>query len=268
MASRSTTIEAGRRRCGRLPGADPRGTADASATDRKPYAACTFPRPTASCGRWASRRCEDRVVQMAALLILEPIFEADFLDCSFGFRPGRSAHQALEAIAGQLAGGLSGGVRRGPEGLLRHIPHDKLMACLEMRIADRSVLKLIRMWLEAPVVEPRRNSRRAAGGVVRRQGNAAGRSDLAAAGEPLSCTGSTRCSTLPDGPAQWAKAKLVRYADDFVVMARYQGPAPQQLHRREVGSLDGTGDQPGEDARGEPAGGGSEPGLPGLHVSV
>ena len=52
----------------------------------------------------------DRVVQMATLLILEPIFEADFEDCSYGFRPGRSAHQALEEIRGHLQGRVSGGV--------------------------------------------------------------------------------------------------------------------------------------------------------------
>ena len=61
----------------------------------------------------------DRVVQMATLLILEPIFEADFEDCSYGFGPGRSAHQALEEIQGARAAGSASGVRRGFEGLFR-----------------------------------------------------------------------------------------------------------------------------------------------------
>ena len=96
----------------------------------------------------------DRVVQMAALLILEPIFEADFEDCSYGFRPGRSAHQALEEIRTHLKAGFQAVYDADLKGYFDSIPHDKLMACVRMRVVDRSVLKLIRMWLETPVVEP------------------------------------------------------------------------------------------------------------------
>lgn len=95
----------------------------------------------------------DRVAQMAALLILEPIFEADFEDCSYGFRPGRSAHQALEAIRRHLDAGYREVYDADLRGYFDSIPHDKLLACLRMRIADRSVLRLIRLWLEAVVVE-------------------------------------------------------------------------------------------------------------------
>jgi RNA-directed DNA polymerase len=95
----------------------------------------------------------DRVVQMATLLILEPIFEADFEDCSYGFRPGHSAHQALEEIRRHLQAGYQAVYDADLKGYFDSIPHDKLQACLRMRIADRTVLKLIRMWLEAPVVE-------------------------------------------------------------------------------------------------------------------
>jgi len=103
----------------------------------------------------------DRVVQMAALLILEPIFEADFEDCSYGFRPGRSAHQALEEIRGHVKAGYQAVYDADLEGYFDSIPHDKLLACVRMRVVDRSVLQLIRMWLETPVVEPgvRRASR-------------------------------------------------------------------------------------------------------------
>ena len=95
----------------------------------------------------------DRVVQMATLLILEPIFEADFEDCSYGFRPERSAHQALEEIRGHIKAGYQAVYDADLKGYFDSIPHDKLMACLRMRITDRSVLQLIRMWLESPVVE-------------------------------------------------------------------------------------------------------------------
>jgi len=97
---------------------------------------------------------KDRVVQTAVLLILEPIFEADFLECSHGFRPGRSAHQALEKIRAELQAGYTSIYDADLKGYFDSIPQDKLLKCVEMRVVDRSVLHLIRMWLEAPVVEP------------------------------------------------------------------------------------------------------------------
>ena len=96
----------------------------------------------------------DRVVQMATLLILEPIFEADFEDCSYGFRPGRSAHQALEEIRENLTQGYTAVYDADLKSYFDTIPHGQLMACLRMRIADRTVLKMIRKWLKSPVIEP------------------------------------------------------------------------------------------------------------------
>jgi RNA-directed DNA polymerase len=163
----------------------------------------------------------DRVVQTAALLILEPIFEADFLGCSYGFRPGKSAHQALQAIHANLAAGYREVYDADLQGYFDSIPHDKLMACLGMRIADRSVLHLLRMWLETPVVERTEDNQTKVqrptqgtpqGGVI---------SPLLA---NLYLHWFDKRFHASDGPAHWAKARLVRYADDFVVMARYQGP--------------------------------------------
>jgi RNA-directed DNA polymerase len=168
---------------------------------------------------------KDRVVQMATLLILEPIFESDFLDCSFGFRPGRSAHQALKAIQQNLQAGYRAVYDADLQGYFDSIPHDKLMACLEMRIADRSVLKLIRMWLEAPVVEQDEDGKPRASRP--RQGTPQGgvASPLLA---NLFLHWFDKRFHASDGPAHWAKARLVRYADDFVVMARYQGERLRQ----------------------------------------
>ena len=107
---------------------------------------------------------------MATLLILEPIFEADFLDCSYGFRPGRSAHQALEEIRGHLQAGYQAVYDADLKGYFDSIPHPQLLACLRARITDRSVLQLIRMWLEAPVVEEREGQGGAENGAGRRRG--------------------------------------------------------------------------------------------------
>ena len=95
----------------------------------------------------------DRVVQMATLLILEPIFEADFLDCSYGFRPGKKAHDALDEIQDHIQAGFVEVYDADLKGYFDTISHEKLMAVLRHRITDRSVLKLIRMWLQSPVVD-------------------------------------------------------------------------------------------------------------------
>ena len=170
---------------------------------------------------------KDRVVQMAVLLILEPIFEADFVDCSYGFRPGRSAHQALEEIRQHLLDGKTSVYDADLKGYFDTIPHDKLMACVQMRVVDGSVLKLIRLWLEAPVVEPpetpggkptvkRNHQGTPQGGVI---------SPLLA---NIYLHWFDKVFHRADGPAHWAKARLVRYADDFVVLARHQSQRLRQ----------------------------------------
>jgi RNA-directed DNA polymerase len=164
----------------------------------------------------------DRVVQMATLLILEPIFEADFEDCSYGFRPGRSAHQALADIRSHLLQGFTAVYDADLKGYFDSIPHDKLMACLRMRITDSSVLKLIRMWLKAPIVEPPRSKGKQGTKTRPTQGTPQGGviSPLLA---NLYLHWFDKVFYWPNGPAKWANARLVRYADDFVILARYQG---------------------------------------------
>lgn len=166
----------------------------------------------------------DRVVQMAALLLIEPIFEQDFKDCSYGFRPGRSAHDALTEIRGHLQDGLCAVYDADLKSYFDTIPHDKLMACLKMRISDRHVLTLIRLWLETPVQDPRDGQRGTGGG--------GGSLIRPTSGTPQGGVISPLLSNLylhwldtqfhrAKGPGTWAKAKLIRYADDFVILARY-----------------------------------------------
>lgn len=161
----------------------------------------------------------DRVVQMAALLILEPIFEADFQDCSHGYRPGRSAHDALAQIDRNLRQGYTAIYDADLQGYFDTIPHDKLLKCVERRVADRSVLRLIRQWLKVPVEERDEDGRR--------------RVSRPTSGTPQGGVISPLLANLylhwfdirfhRDGPGQWAHARLVRYADDLVIMARYIG---------------------------------------------
>jgi RNA-directed DNA polymerase len=168
---------------------------------------------------------KDRVVQMAVLLLLEPIFEADFHDCSFGFRRGRKAHEALEEIREHIGKGKASVYDADLRGYFESIPHDKLLACLRMRVVDRRVLHLIKIWLKAPVIEEtekgkpeppqKRDKGTPQGGVI---------SPLLA---NVYLHWFDHVFHRKDGPANWANARLVRYADDFVVLAKHQSPRLQ-----------------------------------------
>ncbi len=206
----------------------------------------------------------DRVVQTAALLVLEPIFEADFQECSHGFRPGRKAHDALEQIQENLKQGRRAVYDADLSSYFDTIPQDRLMRLLERRIADRQVLKLIRMWLQCPVVEgdgqggqkrtrPRRGTPQ--GGVI----------------SPL--LANVCLNELdrdfhedPDGPFKQANARMVRYADDFVVMARYMGG--RIVGWLEAGEGPGADPQPGQDAHRASGEGKGRPGFPGVHLPL
>jgi RNA-directed DNA polymerase len=147
-------------------------------------------------------------------LLLEPIFDADFLDCSYGFRPNRSAHGAIEEVQANLRAGYTEVYDADLQGYFDSIPHDKLMKGLETRLADGSMLRLIRLFLRAPIKEGKGPPTRPTSGTP--QGGVA---------SPLLANSFLhwfdRSFFSKSGPATWARARLVRYADDFVVMAKF-----------------------------------------------
>jgi RNA-directed DNA polymerase len=163
----------------------------------------------------------DRVAQTAAKLILEAIFEADFKECSYGYRPGRSATDALAQIQENLRAGYTAVYDADLQAYFDTIPHDKLMKAVERRVADRSVLSLIRMWLGAPVEDRDEDGRRTVSRSKRGTPQGGVISPLLA---NLYLHWFDEVFHREKGPGTWAKARLVRYADDFVIMARYVGP--------------------------------------------
>jgi RNA-directed DNA polymerase len=174
---------------------------------------------------------KDRVVQMAMMLILEPIFEADFIGCSYGFRPGISAHDGIKEIVEELKQGRTTIYDADMQGYFDSIPHDKLLACVRMRVTDSSVMKLIRMWLKAPIVEcqerggpmithPTKGTPQ--GGVI---------SPLLA---NLYLHWFDKVFHGKGGPEQQINAKLVRYADDFVILMRHRSIQTEEFVREKL----------------------------------
>src|SRR3954454_5164392 len=161
----------------------------------------------------------DRVVQTAAKLVLEPIFEADLEPAAYGYRPGRSGIDAVKAVHRLLCQGFTDVVDADLSKYFDTIPHDDLLRSVAARIVDRHVLRLIKLWLKAPVEETDPDGRRRMSG-----------------GKPSPCgvpQGGVISPLLANrymnrflrhwrnqGCGDAYKAHVVNYADDFVILSR------------------------------------------------
>jgi RNA-directed DNA polymerase len=161
----------------------------------------------------------DRVVQTAAKLVLEPIFEADFEDNAYGYRPRRGAVDAVKEVHRHIVRGYSDVVDADLSKYFDNIPHRDLMQCVARRIVDRHVLVLIKMWLKAPVEERDGDGKRR---IVGGKGNTRGTPQGGVASPLLANIYMNRFLKhwRLSGCSEAFRAHVVAYADDFVILSR------------------------------------------------
>jgi RNA-directed DNA polymerase len=159
----------------------------------------------------------DRIVQAAVKIVLEPVFEADMLPCSFGFRPRRSAHDALQVLIEESARGRRWVVETDIANCFSAIPHQELMQAVEERVCDQAVLKLLRVMLRAGVMEH---------GLVRREVTGTPQGGVIS---PLLCN--VYLHRLDRAWSVREHGVVVRYADDVLVMCKSREQAEAALQR-------------------------------------
>jgi group II intron reverse transcriptase/maturase len=174
-----------------------------------------IPKPDGSQRPLGIPTIRDRVVQMALKLVIEPIFEADFCDNSYGFRPKRSAHDAVDAISEALLTGHRQVVDADLSKYFDTIPHSKLLTVVATRIVDKEILSLIKQWLKAPVVEQDRNKHRTIGGGKKNRVGTPQGGVISPLLANLYLHLLDRIWERQDLPRLYG-ARLVRYADDCV----------------------------------------------------
>lgn len=177
-----------------------------------------IPKPDGSKRPLGIPTVRDRIIQASAKMIMEPIFEADFLNCSYGFRPNRNAHEALEEIRTAINSGYRIVLDADIKGFFDNINHEKLLDFVGNRINDRKFLKLIRKWLECGVMESgvvyETDKGTPQGGVI---------SPLLA---NIYLHEFDKYWTLESG----IDSKLIRYADDFVILFKAKEDAKNGLN--------------------------------------
>lgn len=195
-----------------------------------------IPKPDGSPRPLGIPTIRDRVVQMAVKLIIEPIFESDFCDCSYGFRPKRSAHDAVDDVAGALLKGHCQVIDADLSKYFDTIPHARLLAVVAERIADGGMLHLIKQWLKAPVIEQGKDGKdRIISGKNNRRGTPQG--------GVISPLLSNLYLHLIDriwerhGLERKYAARLVRYADDIVLLCKKDTERPLALLNYLLGRL-------------------------------
>jgi RNA-directed DNA polymerase len=185
----------------------------------------------------------DRVVQTAAKLILEPIFEADLSEAAYGYRPGRSAVDAVKEVHQELKRGRTQVVDADLSKYFDTIPHAELMKSVARRVADKAVLHLVKMWLKVPVEERDEQGRpKYSGGKRSKQGTPQG-------GVISPLLANIYINRLLKVFAQSelmerSGAKIVNYADDFVVVARKGAAEVLAQVKRWLGGLKLTLNEP------------------------
>lgn len=157
---------------------------------------------------------KDRIAQQAVKMVLEPIFEKEFLDMSYGFRPNKGAQMAIAEVTGLIEEGYTWAVDADLQAYFDTIPHEKLMEKVERRISDGRVIETLRMWLKQEIMEECKKW-------------------VPTAGSPQGAVISPLLSNIYlhdlDVALTGAGYKMIRYADDFVILTKSQNEAKEAL---------------------------------------